>query len=159
MAGTHIVERREVKAVRRPVVAEVVPLSRRPAYQAFQLLRVGYTILPLVAGLDKFLNLLTSWDMYLASPVEKLLPVTPHTFMMISGVVEIAAALLVAIAPRIGAFVVAAWLAGITFNLLLPPGYYDIALRDFGLMIGALALGLLARRYHGVKTVKAPVQG
>jgi|SRR6185295_10099677 len=155
MAGTHIVERREVKIVRKPVIAEVVPLARRPAYQAFMLLRVGYAILPIVAGLDKFLNLLSTWEMYLSTPIEKILPVAPRTFMMVSGAVEIAAGLLVAIAPRIGAFVVAAWLAGITLNLLLPPGFYDIALRDFGLMIGALALGLLARRYHGVRTPKA----
>ena len=76
MAGTHIVERREVKVVRAPVVVEVVPLAKRPAYQAFMLLRVGYAILPIVAGLDKFLNILSSWEMYLATPVEKILPVT-----------------------------------------------------------------------------------
>jgi uncharacterized membrane protein YphA (DoxX/SURF4 family) len=147
MPHTHVV--REVKVVRtvEPAVGPV-PLQRRPSYQAYQLLRFGYAILPIIAGVDKFFHWLTSWEMYLSSSIEKILPIPVETFMRISGAVEIAAGVLVAIAPRIGAWVVAAWLAGITLNLLLPPGYYDIALRDFGLMIGAISLGLLSRKYR-----------
>ena len=147
MPDTHVA--REVKVVRTVApAAGPVPLQRRPSYQAFQLLHIGYAILPIVAGADKFFHWLTSWEMYLSSSVEKILPIPAETFMRISGGIEIAAGVLVAIAPRIGAWVVAAWLAAITVNLLLPPGYYDIALRDFGLIFGAVALGLLSRKYR-----------
>ena len=145
MPDTHV---QEVKVVRPAPAAEPVPLQRRPTYQAYQLLHLGYAILPIVAGLDKFLHWMTSWEMYLSSSVEKILPIPAATFMRITGGIEIAAGILVAVAPRVGAWVVAAWLAAITVNLCLPPGYYDIALRDFGLMIGAIALGLMARRYR-----------
>jgi hypothetical protein len=147
MPGTQVV--REVKVVRTiEPAAAVVPLQRRPSYQAFQLLRFGYALLPIIAGADKFFHWLTSWEMYLSSTVEKMLPIPAETFMRISGGIEIAAGVLVAVAPRIGAWVVATWLGAITVNLLLPPGYYDIALRDVGLMIGAIALGLLSRKYR-----------
>ena len=146
MPDTHVA--REVKIVRTVEPLGPVPLQRRPSYRAFRLLHVGYAILPIVAGVDKFFHWLTSWEMYLSSTVEKILPIPAETFMRIAGGVEIAAGVLVAIAPRIGAWVVAAWLAAITVNLLLPPGYYDIALRDFGLIFGAVALGLLSRKYR-----------
>ena len=95
-------------------------------------------------GLDKFFNVLTHWERYLAPTINDLVPGTAHQAMLMVGVVEIAAGLLVAIRPRIGGYVVAAWLAGIIINLLLIPGFYDIALRDFGLFVAALALARLA---------------
>jgi hypothetical protein len=128
-------------------MAQMIVTKTRPAYQAYQLLYLGFIVAPLVAGLDKFTHLLTDWDMYLAPVVAGLLPFSAHTFMLIVGVVEIGAAALVALRPHIGAYVVAAWLAGIVVNLLLIPGYLDIALRDFGLMLGALALARLSEEF------------
>ena len=115
-----------------------------PAYQAFWTLRIGFTALPILVGLDKFTNLLTNWDMYLAPRLDRIIPGTAHQAMLAVGFMEIIAGLLVLLAPRIGAYVVAGWLAGIILDLLLIPGYYDVALRDFGLMLGALALARLA---------------
>lgn len=119
----------------------------RPAYQAYFLLHIGFAAIPVVAGLDKFFHVLVNWDQYLAPLVTQLLPVSPHTFMLAVGVVEIVAGLLVAFRPRIGAYVVAFWLWGIIINLLLIPGFYDIALRDFGLSVGALALARLSKEF------------
>lgn len=118
-----------------------------PAYQAFLLLRIGFTAAPILFGLDKFTNLLTQWPGYLAPWIDNLVPGSAQQAMYAVGVVEILAGILVAIAPRFGGLVVAAWLAGIIANLLTIPGYYDVALRDFGLLIGALALARLAVRY------------
>jgi uncharacterized membrane protein YphA (DoxX/SURF4 family) len=117
-----------------------------PAYGAFMLLRIGFTVLPIVFGLDKFTNILTSWEKYLAPWAVDLLPVSTHTAMLVVGVIEVLAGLLVALKPRYGAYVVALWLAGIVVNLLTF-GYYDIALRDVGLLLGALTLGRLASAY------------
>jgi hypothetical protein len=142
MADTHLLEPR--RAAR--VVRAGVPV-RSSAYQAFVCLRAGYTLLPILAGLDKFTRLLTEWEMYLSTPIERMLPISGKAFMYGTGVVEILAGVLVAVRPRVGAWVVAAWLGAITINLLLPPGYYDIALRDVGLIFGASALGLLAREH------------
>ena len=128
-------------------MAQMIVTKTRPAYQAYQLLYLGFIVAPLIAGLDKFTHFLTNWDMYLAPVVAGLLPVSAHTFMLFVGVVEIGAAALVALRPRIGAYVVAAWLAGIVINLLLIPAYFDIALRDFGLMLGALALARLSEEF------------
>jgi uncharacterized membrane protein YphA (DoxX/SURF4 family) len=122
-------------------------LRTDPAFQAFTLLRVGFTVAPIVFGLDKFTNVLVNWEQYLAPWVNRLMPGTAHQFMDVVGVVEICAGLAVAIKPRYGAYVVAAWLAGIIVNLLTYSGYYDIALRDFGLMLAALTLARLARIY------------
>jgi hypothetical protein len=108
------------------------------------MLHVGFAALPILAGLDKFSHFLVNWDQYLAPLARWLLPVSGHSFMLFVGVVEIAAGVLVAVRPRIGAYVVALWLWGIIINLLLVPGYYDIALRDFGLSLGALALARLS---------------
>jgi hypothetical protein len=119
-----------------------------PAYQAYQILHAAFTVAPIVAGLDKFFHLLVNWDIYLAPPIAKMLPIGAHQFMLAVGVIEIIAGLLVAIKPKIGAYVVAAWLLGIICNLLLTGMFYDIALRDFGLMLGALALGRLAAQYN-----------
>jgi hypothetical protein len=121
---------------------------RDPAYLAFALLRTAFTVAPIVFGLDKFFNLLTDWQGYLAPLLDRLLPGTGHQLMLVVGVVEIMAGVLVAVRPQIGAYVVAAWLAGIIMNLLLIPGFYDVALRDFGLLLAALALARLARAFR-----------
>lgn len=118
-----------------------------PAEQAFLLLRTAFVVAPIVMGLDKFANLLTDWPRYLAPWIDDIVPGSASAAMHVVGVVEIAAGILVAVRPRWGAYVVAAWLAGIIFNLLTYSGFYDVAMRDFGLMIGALALGRLASRY------------
>jgi len=116
-----------------------------PAAQAYALLRLAFTVAPILFGLDKFLNVLTDdWTKYLASDFNSLIPGSAATAMDIVGVVEIAAGILVLVAPRIGGYVVAAWLGGIILNLLLLGGYGDIALRDFGLLLGALTLTRLA---------------
>jgi uncharacterized membrane protein YphA (DoxX/SURF4 family) len=116
------------------------------AHQAFWLLRIGFTVAPILFGLDKFFNWTVDWPDYLAGWVNDVIPGSGQDWMYVVGGIEIAAGLLVLVAPRIGAFVVAAWLGGIVVNLLTknPPEYYDIALRDFGLMLGALTLGRLA---------------
>jgi hypothetical protein len=120
--------------------------AQSPAYQAYLILYAAFIVAPFLAGIDKFFHLLVDWDQYLAPTIARLLPIGAHPFMLIVGVIEIVAAALVAAKPRIGAYVVAAWLWGIVVNLLLIPGYYDIALRDFGLSLGALALGRLAEQ-------------
>lgn len=118
-----------------------------PSYQAFQILRAGFVAAPILAGADKFFHLLCNWDMYLAPVIAHLLPLSGHGLMSAIGVVEIAAGLLVALKPRIGAYVVSVWLLGIIFNLLLIPGYFDVALRDFGLSLSALALARLSGEF------------
>jgi len=119
-----------------------------PTYQAFVLLRTVFTVAPILFGLDKFVDLMTTWSAYLAPRIDDLVPGTAHQAMLAVGVIEIAAGVLVAVRPDIGAWVVAAWLAGIILNYLLIPGFYDIALRDFGLMIGAIALARLAYAFR-----------
>ena len=127
---------------------QVASRTSDPGYQAFWALRLGFTALPILFGIDKFANVLTdNWTRYLSSEFNSLIPGTAATAMHMVGVVEIAAGLLVLVAPRIGGYVVAAWLGGIILNLLLVGGYGDIALRDFGLMLGALALTRLASAY------------
>ncbi|WP_349897690.1 hypothetical protein [Parafrigoribacterium soli] len=128
-------------------------LKADPARQAFMLLRTVFTIAPIAFGLDKFFNLLTDWPSYLAPAVTDVVPISGQQFMYIVGVVEIAAGLLVLFAPRWGALVVAAWLAGIIINLLVLPGYFDVALRDFGLFVAALALFRLS--YSAVANPRA----
>ena len=118
-------------------------IATNPIYQAYRILHAGFTALPIIAGLDKFFHLLVNWDMYLAPVIARLSPIQGHTLMLLVGVIEVVAGILVAIKPRIGAYVVAAWLWGIIVDLLLVSGYYDVALRDFGLSLGALALGRL----------------
>ncbi|MGY5766275.1 hypothetical protein ACXET9_13865 [Brachybacterium sp. DNPG3] len=124
-------------------------LRRDPGFAAFWVLRVGFVVLPLLMGLDKFTNLLTDWPGYLAPWVVVLVPVSAQAAMHVVGVVEIVAGLAVAIRPRLAAWVVAAWLAGIILNLLTYSGFYDVALRDVGLLVAAVALGLLSRAYTG----------
>ncbi len=118
-----------------------------PAYQAFLLLRTVFTVAPIVFGLDKFTNLLVDWPIYLAPWIDGIVPGTAQQAMYAVGVIEIVAGIAVALAPRFGAWLVAAWLAGIIVNLLTFPGYFDIALRDFGLLVGAVALARLATAY------------
>lgn len=115
-----------------------------PARQAFVLLRTVFTIAPIAFGLDKFANLLTDWRYYLAPWIDHLVPGSAHTAMLMVGVVEIVAGVLVAVRPRVGAYVVTLWLAGIIVDLVSMGRFYDVALRDFGLLVGALALGRLA---------------
>ena len=122
-------------------------LHRDPSYQAYALLRGAFVVAPVVFGVDKFTNLLVRWDQYLAPVLARPLPVTAHQAMYAVGVVEVLAGLLVLLHPRLGSVVVAAWLGGIIVNLLLVPGYYDVALRDFGLLLAAVALQRLATRY------------
>jgi hypothetical protein len=121
-----------------------------PAYQAYQILHVAFTVAPIVAGLDKFFGALVNWDMYLSPLVTRMIPMSAHTFMMAIGAIEILAGLLVAIMPRIGGWVVGFWLCGIILNLLSIPAYFDIALRDLGLALGAFALARLSAEYSTV---------
>jgi uncharacterized membrane protein YphA (DoxX/SURF4 family) len=120
---------------------------RDPRYQAFALMRVLFTVAPIAFGLDKFFNVLVHWPNYLAPWINDIAPGSGQDFMYVVGAIEIVAGILVALKPRYGAYVVAAWLAGIIVNLLTYSGYYDIALRDFGLMLGALTLARLASVY------------
>ena len=121
------------------------PLARHdPVAQAFWLLRLGFTVAPIAFGLDKFFDVLVDWRIYLAPEVNDLIPGNAHQAMLLIGVVEIVAGLVVALRPRFGGYLVAAWLAGIIGNLLLQADFYDIALRDFGLLLGALTLARLA---------------
>jgi uncharacterized membrane protein YphA (DoxX/SURF4 family) len=118
-----------------------------PTYQAFLLLRTGLAVAPILFGLDKFTNLLTDWPGYLAPWIDDVVPGSAQQAMYAVGVIEVIAGLAVAVAPRLGSWLVAAWLAGIIVNLLTIPGFYDIALRDFGLLIAAVALTRLSVQF------------
>ena len=132
-----------------PAAARTSAFAGQPAYQAYLILYAGFAALPILAGLDKFTHLLVNWDQYLAPLATRVIPVTAHAFMLAVGVIEVVAGVLVALRPRVGAYVVALWLWGIILNLLLVPGFYDIALRDFGLSLGALALARLSQEFGG----------
>jgi hypothetical protein len=119
----------------------------RPGYQAYQILRLGFVVAPIAAGLDKFFHLLVDWDKYLPPVVNNLVGGHGHQLMLAVGVIEIVAGLGVAFKPRIFAYVVTAWLLLIVVNLLMIPGYFDVALRDFGLALGALALARLSQKF------------
>ncbi|MHA6695575.1 hypothetical protein [Homoserinimonas sp. A520] len=119
-------------------------LKRDPSWQAFALLRTVFTIAPIVFGLDKFFNLLVDWPVYLTPEVTDTLAITDQQFMYVVGVIEIIAGICVLVVPRYGSLLVAVWLAGIIVNLLVMGGFYDVALRDFGLLVGALALWRLS---------------
>ena len=126
--------------------AESISASK-PSYQAYQILHLGFTVAPIVAGLDKFFNLLVNWEQYLPAFVKNMTGGHGHELMLAVGVIEIVAGLGVAFKPRLFAYVVAAWLLLIVVNLLMIPGYFDVALRDFGLSLGALALARLSQEY------------
>ncbi len=115
-----------------------------PGVQAFAVLRIGFTVAPILFGLDKFLDWLVDWEIYLAPWIDDIVPGDAHQAMLAVGVIEIVAGLVVAVRPRFGGYLVAAWLAGIIANLLILGDFYDVALRDFGLLLGALALARLA---------------
>jgi hypothetical protein len=135
-----------VTALLRPVPVPSAEVMRRdPAAQAFLLLRLAFTVAPILFGIDKFAEVLTDdWTRYLAAEFNDILPGSAQEGMYLVGGVEIAAGLVVLVAPRFGGLLVAGWLAGIIVSLLLVGGYGDIALRDFGLLVGALALSRLA---------------
>ena len=116
----------------------------QPGVQAFWLLRLGFTVAPILFGLDKFAHVLVDWDRYLAPELVDLFDVRAHTLMYAVGAIEIVAGLVVLARPRFGGWLVAAWLGAIIVNLLLTGDYYDIALRDFGLLLGAIGLARLA---------------
>ncbi len=124
---------------------------------AYRILHFAYTVAPLIAGIDKFFDKLVDWDQYLAPAVASRVPA--HTFMMAVGVIEIIAGLIVLFKPRIGAWIVGAWLLGIVINLLIYPGFFDVALRDFGLSLGAFALAFLSADFESrpTKEMTAPV--
>jgi hypothetical protein len=119
-----------------------------PAFQAFSLLRIGFTVAPIMFGLDKLLNWMVDWEVYLAPGIDDIVPGTAHQAMLAVGVIEIVAGLVVAVRPKFGGYLVAAWLAAIIVNLLIQTDYYDIALRDFGLLLGALSLARLATAFE-----------
>jgi uncharacterized membrane protein YphA (DoxX/SURF4 family) len=122
-------------------------LKHDGAFQAFWILRAAFTTAPILFGLDKFFHILVNWDIYLAPHLNDILPGSAHQFMYFVGVVEVVAGIVVALKPRYGAYLVAAWLCGIVVNLLLIPGFYDVALRDFGLLLAAVAFARLASVY------------
>ncbi len=127
---------------------EVSARLRDPVFQAFALLRIGFTVAPILFGLDKFVDWLVDWRIYLAPEINDIVPGNAHQAMLIVGVIEIVAGLVVALRPMFGGYLVAAWLGGIIVNLLLQADFYDIALRDFGLLLAALALARLATAEH-----------
>jgi hypothetical protein len=120
-----------------------------PAYQAFRILHLAFIVAPTIAGLDKFFHVLVNWDQYLAPQIAALSPWGGHTLMQIVGGIELAAGLLVAVRPKIGGVVVGLWLLGIIANLVILGGFWDVALRDLGLALGAFALARLAAAYEG----------
>jgi hypothetical protein len=142
---------------RPPTEALAGPEAHGPTYQSYQILHFGFVALPVIAGVDKFLHLLVDWDRYLAPQVSGILGGLAHPFMLVVGAIEVIAGLIVALRPRIGAYIVALWIALIIANLLLSGPFFDIALRDFGLFLAALALGRLATVYDqpGVKGTRA----
>ena len=139
MANTHVSPM--------PSAMAVDLVAAPPARQAYQLLQFAFVAAPILAGLDKFFHLLVNWDMYLAPWIANLSPIPAHSLMLIVGVVEIIAGLIVAFWPKAGSWIVFIWLWLIIVNLLTFPGFFDIALRDFGLSLGALALARLSKDF------------
>jgi hypothetical protein len=146
-----------VAAALRPIPVPASNVLRSdPAAQAFMLLRIAFTVAPILFGIDKFAGVLTDdWTRYLAPAFNDVIPGSASDAMHIVGVVEIAAGLAVAVSPRFGGLLVAGWLGGIIVNLLIVGGYGDIALRDFGLLLGALTLARLAGAYSGERSSPA----
>jgi hypothetical protein len=130
------------------VRSRITPVRDNPAYQAYLILRTGFVVAPILFGLDKFTNLLADWTTYLAPSIDRLVPGSATGAMLAVGVVEVIAGLVVAVRPKVGGYLVAAWLAGIIGNLLLLGDHYDVALRDFGLLLAALALARLATAFQ-----------
>jgi hypothetical protein len=138
----------------REIRSAAAPATNHAAEQAFRILRFGFTLAPIVFGLDKFFNVTVEWPRYLAPWLDRLVPGTAQEFMYAVGIVEILAGVVVGIAPRFGGWLVAGWLGGVIVNLLsvAPPRYYDIALRDLGLLLAAVALARLATSAHARRT-------
>ncbi|MDP5228613.1 MULTISPECIES: DoxX family membrane protein [Arthrobacter] len=136
-----------------PATRKAPPALTAGSHQAFLMLRTIFTVAPILFGLDKFFNLLTYWPQYLAPTATHVVPVAPQQFMYAVGVIEIIAGLLVAWKPRVGSLVASLWLLGIIVNLLILPGFFDVALRDFGLLVAALALNRLS--VSGTRTAPA----
>jgi uncharacterized membrane protein YphA (DoxX/SURF4 family) len=130
-----------------PLETPAGSVLRDPRYQAFMTLRIGFTVLPIAMGIDKYFNSMVYWPKYLADWIDNIAPGTAQQFMYFVGAVEIVAGLVVLLKPRYGAYLVAAWLAGIVINLFSYGEWYDVAVRDFGLMLAALTLGRLASYY------------
>ena len=128
-------------------INDVRTRASSPSYQAYQILHLAFIVAPVVAGLDKFFHLLVNWDQYLPPLVNNLVGGHGHELMLGVGVIEVVAGIGVAFKPKIFSYVVAAWLALIIVNLLMIPGYFDVALRDFGLLLGALALARLSHEF------------
>lgn len=141
----HIVDSSTRTTPRKKPLADVKVSG--PAHQAYQVLHVAFVVAPIVAGLDKFFNLLVNWEQYLPPFVNRMVGGHGHELMLVAGVVEIVAGLGVLFKPKLFAYIVSAWLLMIVINLLMIPGYYDIALRDFGLALGALALARLSHAF------------
>ena len=137
------VQTRPLRAARALTIPEA-PKLENPVFQAFWLLRIGFVVAPIAFGADKFAHVLVDWDKYMAPEFTHLFNAQAHTLMYYVGAIEIVAGLVVLARPRFGGYLVAAWLAGIIVNLLLMGNYYDVALRDFGLLLAALTLARLA---------------
>jgi hypothetical protein len=131
-----------------PAHPRTTPARDDPAHQAYLVLRTGFVVVPILFGLDKFAGVLADWTSYLAPALDRLVPGSAHRTMLAVGVVEVVAGLVVAVRPRFGGYLVAAWLAGIIGNLLLLGSHYDVALRDLGLLLAALALTRLATAFQ-----------
>lgn len=152
-----------------PTPAATIATTTAPAYQAYQILHFAFTVIPIVAGLDKFFHFLVNWDQYLAPVFARMAPAfggmsQAHSCMLMVGVIEMIAGLIVAFKPKIGAPIVGLWLIGIIINLLMNPIVFDhahrtwgldIAARDFGLCLGAFALARLATQFDNPKTVRS----
>jgi uncharacterized membrane protein YphA (DoxX/SURF4 family) len=145
--SNHVIDQPLASAPRASGTALARLKAAEPAYQAFLLLRIGFAVAPIAFGADKFANVMVHWPKYLAPWINDIVPGTAQQAMYAVGVIEIVAGIAVLLKPRYGAWLVAAWLGGIVVNLLTYSGYYDIALRDFGLMLGALTLARLASTY------------
>jgi uncharacterized membrane protein YphA (DoxX/SURF4 family) len=125
--------------------AHALPANMSQTEKVISILRWTFGLVPIVAGADKFMHLLTDWDKYLAPAIANILPMSPHSFMNIVGIIEIVAGILVLIKPKIGSVVVGLWLIGIAINLLLTGQYYDVAVRDVVMAISAFSLSMLIR--------------
>ena len=136
--------------------ATSLSLVGTPVHQAYRVLQFGFIAAPIIAGADKFFHVLVNWDQYLAPVIPRITGIDAHSFMLGVGVVEIIAGIGVALKPKFFGYVVSAWLMGIVGNLLIQGAYYDIALRDFGLALGAFALGLLGRWFDRRKVSSLP---
>ena len=118
----------------------VMTAKRSASERVVSLLKITYGIVPIVAGADKFMHLLVNWDQYLAPVIADMIPFSAHTFMLIVGVIEIIAGIIVLVKPKIGSLIVCIWLLGIAINLLLTGKYFDVAVRDIVMAIGAFSL-------------------